>query len=525
MKRRVKPLPACKNPIDNYGSAQRCIDELGQLFLGPIPIHPVSSCGYVIGRPKSREDLINLIRQADISTYDAKKNKESRIAGGAFDPELIDPAKVLSDFGARAHETQTDSVTGLPNMSFFIAECDDILRNVIDMSRKPLFVYFNVIGFQQYNAEHGFQGGDQLLVEATRIIREFWPKRLLARLDADHFIMMAYEDDVKGRIEELAEHIRKQFDLKIQVGIYYYEKGIAANACCDRAKLACESIRANHNKIVAVYDRRFDGMQAQHKYIIDHIDDAIAAGDILTYYQPIMNTKTGKICCEEALARWKDPDMGIHPPTAFVPILEQNHLTYKLDLAMVDNVVRDFGVREKAGMPLVPITINLSRFDFDQCDMVQEICERIDRAGYPHRLLIIEITESAFVKDEERIRREVARFHKAGFEVWMDDFGSGYSALSLLHNFDFDVLKIDMQFAQNLTRASKNYVILDATINMAKKLGIGTLCEGVESNEQRDILTELGCERLQGFLYNKPNDLKYIIQRFRSGTGLDFETT
>ena len=169
--------------------------------------------------------------------------------------------------------------------------------------------------------------------------------------------------------------------------------------------------------------------------------------------------------------------------------------------------MRDFRRLEKNGIPLVPVSVNLSRNDFFECDIVEEIRAIVDESGYSRRLLNIEITESAFADDQGLLKSEVDRFRALGFAVWMDDFGSEYSTLNLLEHLNFDLIKIDMQFMRNFTSESKNAIILADIVGMCRRLGITTLVEGVETQEQYEALKQFGTDKLQGYLFSRPKSL------------------
>ena len=138
-------------------------------------------------------------------------------------------------------------------------------------------------------------------------------------------------------------------------------------------------------------------------------------------------------------------------------------------------------------------------------------------------MIRIEITESAFTKNQELLKREVARFRENGFQVWMDDFGSEYSTLNLLQDLDFDLIKIDMQFMRNSSHSGKNLIIVSSVIDMAKQMGTATLVEGVETKEHLEILHEMGCDKLQGFLFDKPRPLDEVLAKVRDGSAMPIE--
>ncbi|ETP72391.1 EAL domain-containing protein [Lachnospiraceae bacterium JC7] len=251
----------------------------------------------------------------------------------------------------------------------------------------------------------------------------------------------------------------------------------------------------------------------QKSYILSNIDRAISEGWIEPYYQPIIRTFSGRLCSVEALARWEDPELGVFSPGQFIPVLEENDLSYKLDIYIAQRVISMLQQRIRQGANVVPVSINISRSDFEHCDPVEIIASTCDSHGVRRNLIAIELTETSIISDGEMMKGAIDRFHQAGFEVLMDDFGSGYSSLNILKDFDFDEIKIDMGFLKNFNEKSKKIVTM--AVRMAKSLGIHTLAEGVETKEHVDFLREIGCERIQGYYYGKPLALAKAIDRLR----------
>jgi len=237
-------------------------------------------------------------------------------------------------------------------------------------------------------------------------------------------------------------------------------------------------------------------------YVVSHIDEAIEKGWVRPYFQPVVRTLTGKLCGTEALARWEDPTYGLLAPDAFIPALEEARLIYKLDCEMVRQICRQYRESVDEGVPIVPVSFNLSRLDFDLCDIFGAIEDAVREYEVPRGMLNIEITESVFGTDPTFMASMVGKFHAVGYQVWMDDFGSGYSTLNALKDFEFDELKLDMEFLNRFGEKSKT--ILASVVDMAKKLGIQTLAEGVETEEHRRYLRRIGCEKMQGYLFGKP---------------------
>lgn len=251
-------------------------------------------------------------------------------------------------------------------------------------------------------------------------------------------------------------------------------------------------------------------LHMDEQFIVENFDSAIINGSIRAYYQPVIRTLTGKICSVEALARWQDPVMGLLSPFLFISVLEKYKMIHKLDLYMLENICITYNEMRKKGLPLHPFSINLSRLDFDEVDMLKVISDILRKYDVPSKAIHIEITESVMLDNTAYFRRIFDSFHDAGFAIFMDDFGSGYSSLNVLKDYSFDVLKIDMRFLSDIGIRSKK--ILASVVNMAKAIGIHTLAEGVETEEQMKFLRTIGCEMLQGFYYAKPMDGNLYIQ-------------
>ena len=244
-------------------------------------------------------------------------------------------------------------------------------------------------------------------------------------------------------------------------------------------------------------------------YIIKNFDTALEKGYIKAYYQPVIRTLTEQICSVEALARWQDPEMGLLSPYLFISVLEKNRLIHKLDLMILENICYTYNEMREKGLPLHPFSINLSRLDFNEMDMLKAISDILEKYNVPSTAIHIEITESVMLDNTAYFRRIFDSFHEAGFAIFMDDFGSGYSSLNVLKDYSFDVLKIDMRFLSDIGMRSKK--ILSSVVNMAKAIGIHTLAEGVETMEQILFLRTIGCEMLQGYYYSKPMSSEMYI--------------
>ena len=230
--------------------------------------------------------------------------------------------------------------------------------------------------------------------------------------------------------------------------------------------------------------------------------EAVKKGFIRPYYQPIYRSVTGNMIGAEALARWFDPEAGMLSPGDFIPALEKSGLIYDLDMEILRQTCAFYRKLLNRGMPLNLFSVNLSREDFSHEELFENVTDILDRYEVPREAVRLEITESLMIEDTDTFQRVFHRFHDAGFSIWLDDFGSGYSSLNVLQNYEFDVMKFDMLFLRD--NSARGRQLLISLISMAKTLGIHTLTEGVETQEQREFLTSAGCEAQQGFYYAKP---------------------
>ena len=237
-------------------------------------------------------------------------------------------------------------------------------------------------------------------------------------------------------------------------------------------------------------------------YIIEHLSQALEKDYIRPVFQPVFRSVTGKIVCSEALARWYDPDLGILSPADFIPALEKNGLIVDLDMHILRKTCAFYKELINRGTPIHSFSVNLSRYDFKDEDLYSKVKGILSGYDVPHEAINLEIIESLMLEDIDSFQKVFQKFSGDGFSVWIDDFGSGYSSLNVLQNYDFDVMKFDMMFLRNFSPKGKQ--MLASLINMGKSLGIHTLAEGVETKEQQEFLLAAGCEAQQGYLYSKP---------------------
>ena len=418
-------------------------------------------------------------------------------------------------------ESRYDYLTGLPNMAFFFELAEAGKSAILEKGSQPALLYIDLGGMKYYNHKNSYAAGDKLLRDFAKLLSKTFHNENCCHVGADHFAVFTEEEGLANTLHGLFRewHEMNGADtLPVRVGIYPDRiENVPVSSAYDRAKIACDALKGAYTSAFNYFRSELSEDVVKKQYIITNIDKAIAEGWIKVYYQPIVRAINGKVCDVEALARWIDPVKGFMSPADFIPYLEQSGLIYKLDLYVLEQVLAKLQYYASIHIPVAPHSINLSRSDFDSCDIVEEFRKRVDDAGVPHSLITVEITESVIGSDFEFMKAQVQRFQQMGFPVWMDDFGSGYSSLDVLQSIQFDLLKFDMSFLKRLDEGEKAKIILTELMKMANSMGVETVCEGVETLKQVRFLQEIGCSKLQGYFYSKPVPFEEVQKRRSNG--------
>ncbi len=424
-------------------------------------------------------------------------------------------------------ENKFDYLTGLPNMTYFFERADEEKKVILKRGDQPVVLYIDFSGMKFFNVKHGFTEGNKMLRAFARLMTAVFSNVNCCRIGADHFAAITEEAGLEDRLNGIFREFGGLCGGKtppVHVGVYPYRiEDVPASMACERAKLACNKIKGSYVSGFNYYSADLLEKAMLKQYVIENIDTALREKWIQVYLQPIIRSVNERICDVEALARWIDPEKGFLSPASFIPALEESGLIYKLDLYMVDRVLEIIKSQQDEGLYVVPHSINLSRSDFDVCDIVEEIRKRVDAAGVAHDRITIEITESIIGRDFEFMKEQVERFQSLGFPVWMDDFGNGYSSLDVLQSIKFNLLKFDMSFMRKLDEGGDGKTVLTELMRMATALGIDTVCEGVEKESQMQFLREIGCSKLQGFYYSKPIPFEAVWEKRKNGGSIEHE--
>lgn len=423
----------------------------------------------------------------------------------------------------------TDDLTGIHNMLFFRSEAQRLLNYVTTDKENAVFLFMDIENFKSYNEKYGFAEGNEVLIKTAQIITEMFSGSLVSRYSDDHFVVLTRLEgcrELVGKVSNKIHELQREVHLELKCGAYCpsEEDETDASLACDRARFACNIIKKRYHQTFQMYDKELENKFRLKQYIVNNIDNAIENDYIKVFYQPVVNTADQRICGLEALARWQDPTYGLLPPGMFIDILEEYRQIHKLDQRITEIVCRDYREAADSGKEFVPVSLNFSRLDFELYDVPAFLDKVTEEYKVPKNYIDVEITESALTDQYGFLQKTVEQLRQSGYNVWLDDFGSGYSSLNVLKDYQFDVLKIDMKFLSGFGSNDKAAPILNNIVDLTKQLSMVSLTEGVETREQFEFLHSIGCDRVQGYLFSKPVPKDELYGKIAAGE-LNFEKT
>ena len=414
-----------------------------------------------------------------------------------------------------------DQLTGLYNYSYFSELAQDSIRNLTGDVSENVLLFLDVHNFKAFNDQRGFEAGDQFLIAIGRYLADIFSDALYGRQADDHFVVLAHTSGLTEKLDRLNRLVHDYDDeilLGINCGAYHLlSSSDDPRMAIDRARYAAHMIKNRFQTIYIEYDKTMSEAYHKRLYIINNIDNAVKNGWIVPFYQPVVWSDSQEVCGCEVLARWMDPVYGQLFPNEFIPVLEEYRLIHKLDRAIFESACRDLRESMDAGKPVVPVSLNFSRLDFELMDAVKELDDLAAKYRISKDLIHVEVTESALTDNFTKLVEAMNRIKALGYSLWLDDFGSGYSSLNVLKDYQFDVIKIDMRFLSNLENSEKSRTLIDCIIKMANRINMLTLTEGVETKVQAEFLNKVGCNRLQGYLFGKPITKSALYARIDAG--------
>lgn len=384
----------------------------------------------------------------------------------------------------------------------------NVQRLLHETDKEISFIQFDLKRFKVINDIYGEKFGDEILDFVMEKLKDICTERqYFVNLRSDVFMIVTEQTDEKELVElverlelELGEF--KHVKLQYTFGIYTVEdKDMELRQLEDRAAMARKSAKENITANVVFYKEQYKELLYARRFIEENMQAAITERQFQMYLQPKYSISNNRIVGAEALVRWKHPERGMIYPNEFIPIIEENGFIRNVDYYIWGEACRFVKRCVVDGIEACPISVNVSRNHLQGDEFIEVLDNLIRLNGIGKEYLELEITETV---NDQQISEMSNRLKEKGFTLLMDDFGSGYSSLSILLETPFDVIKIDKKFMDNMMVSEKGKLILAQVVSMADKLGLGLLAEGVETKEQVEVLRNIGCDIVQGYYYAKP---------------------
>uniref|UniRef100_UPI003FEFDE86 EAL domain-containing protein n=1 Tax=Lachnospira sp. TaxID=2049031 RepID=UPI003FEFDE86 len=449
-------------------------------------------------------------------TYDDKQNQVCDYF--IFNDRTEDVVSLEHEKYRASHDT----LTGLLNKEQFYIETAKLIKENRDV--KYCLVCSNIKDFKFVNELFGIEKGNEILKKQAEYMKNFIGEdSLAARLHADRFAMcmprIRFDEDlINEAITGIQEAFKNSsFHMHIFVGVYdIHDVQERVSIMCDKANLASETIKNEYKSSVAYYTEHLLEKSIEERKIIGEFDRALDNEEFVMFLQPQVDV-SGKPFGSEALVRWQHPDKGLLAPGVFIDVLEKTGFVYRLDRYMWDKAVKQLAEWKKRGINDYHISVNISTKDFYLIDVYETFVGLVEKYDIDPKLLKLEITETALMSDFNKNMVIIKRLQKYGFDIEIDDFGSGYSSLNMLKDISADVLKIDMGFLRASENEVKGQDILESIIGLANKLGMRVITEGVEKKTQVDMLYDMGCKMFQGYYFSKPIPVDEFEKKYNIG--------
>ena len=405
----------------------------------------------------------------------------------------------------------TDQLTGICNREGFYQETEELFARHPDI--QYIIAYWNVKRFKVINELFGREVGDAILVRMAEMIKKAYKgvEGTYGRLEGDHFITCFQADLLQGDRsfvhsgEIVYENEGTEYHFAACYGLYVVDdRSLSIAAMVDRSRIAMDTVKDSYMKPYAYYNDEMRKSIVMEQMLMSECETAIRENQFEVFYQPVCNALDGTITSAEGLVRWRHPEKGMISPGVFIPLFERNGFISILDHYVWDKVCQMLRRRIDEGKDVVPVSINVSRVNFYNQQLCEDIVKIVEKYGLEPGILRLEVTESSYSDNPQSVMETVKKLQSNGFTIMMDDFGSGYSSLNTLKDLPVDILKIDMKFMNDLEKGGKSAIILESIVRMAKWMSLKAVAEGVETEEELNFLRSVECNYIQGYYFYKP---------------------
>ncbi|MFZ6675460.1 bifunctional diguanylate cyclase/phosphodiesterase [Undibacterium sp. Xuan67W] len=410
-----------------------------------------------------------------------------------------------------------DSLTGLFNRNWFLSYLPNAIQRAKNDQTRLALLFIDLDGFKNVNDTQGHAAGDHLLKSvASRLQSVLRPTDNVVRLGGDEFVVALEPVVGENKPAKVAERITEAFQQPLwwggqkhligaSIGISLYpDDGEDTETLLKNADIAMYSVKASGKGHYNFYKPELYAKIKTRFEMEQSLVQAIELDQFVLHYQPRVNVISGKLTSMEALIRWIHPKRGMIPPVEFIPIAEETGLILKLGEMVMDKACQQISDWKLIGLPSIPVSINVSAKQFHAGGLQKKLVYFLEKHNLPAHLIEVEITESAMMGEDSNIMAELSAIRSLGIQLLVDDFGTGYSSLSQLQRLDMDVLKIDRVFTNELTRSKEGGIFFKAIVSMAHALNMTVVAEGVETTEQLNLLRDLSCDEVQGYLISRP---------------------
>ena len=453
------------------------------------------------------EENLQMAGTYSLTVYNEERGAE-RYTYRWLDKEYREVLIAVED---RTVEMEKDPLTGYLNRSGFLRKTEHILKKNADQYRFAV-IYFNIRKFSGLNDVYGYENGDKIVRSyMDRIQNSVLRPLALGRVSADRFHALV---DVKnlelselGKLLQYPVRIRgEQVEIYGRCGIYYIPEhcDLDVSQMCDLAKMAKNKISNQYMQPYEIYQEDMKTEYGQKNRALLNLEKALEQEEFVVCYQPVVDGQTGEIVSAEALVRWNSSGAEPMVPSVFVPELEDSGYITKLDTYIDQTVHRFQEERYRQGKRMVPVAVNLSRMDLMDRRMTERIFTEIQETKVPKQYFRYEIIESACTIISTQGEEFLESLRQQGVQIFLDDFGTGVSTFETVRDYTFDALKLDMGFVKKIGKDQKSDAIVVSIIDLAHRMGMKVVAEGIENQQQSDFLRAHGCDYLQGFYYYKP---------------------